>query len=74
MARHGHECTNNEWNHNEEGWAEYDGRGIYLCRVCEKCEKEKLGRYRPEIFGHYTENDVDEPIDPEDYYDREYDF
>jgi len=29
-----------------EGWPEYDARGIYLTKVCDKCEKEKLSKYR----------------------------
>lgn len=42
----------------------YDGRGIYLCKVCDKCRREKLRGYRPEILsGHYDESDVDEPIE-----------
>jgi hypothetical protein len=28
----------------------YDARGIYVVRVCEKCEKETLAPYRREIF------------------------
>lgn len=48
-------------------WWARDGRGIELCRVCEKCEREKLSRYRPEVLGHYDETDVDEPIEPESY-------
>ena len=51
----------------KEPWAEYDGRGIYLCKVCTKCRREKLAGYRPEILAHYTEADVDEPIEPEEY-------
>ena len=31
-------------------WEEYDARGIYLCRVCSKCVKAKLGKYRPEVL------------------------
>jgi hypothetical protein len=50
-----------------ESWWEQDGRGIPLCRVCAKCKAEKLARYRPVIFTHYTQADVDEPIEPEDY-------
>jgi hypothetical protein len=48
-------------------WWEYDGRGIPLCRVCEKCRKAKLAKYRPEILAGYSEADVDEPIEAEDY-------
>ena len=44
----------------------YDARGIFCCYVCDKCEKEKKSRYRPEIFedGNYW---ADEPIDEECY-------
>ena len=45
--------------------AEYDGQGIFLCYVCSECREEKLGRYRPEILRHYTQADVDEPIEEE---------
>ena len=47
----------------ETSWAAYDARGIYLCRVCEKCEKEKLSQFRPEILSGYTQSDVNEPIE-----------
>ena len=30
-------------------WA-LDARGIPLRRVCEKCEREKLASYRPEVL------------------------
>jgi hypothetical protein len=48
-------------------WAEYDAQGCYLCRVCDKCRDAKLSRYRPCILTGYTQADVDEPIEPEDY-------
>jgi hypothetical protein len=44
-------------------WEEYDAQGIYLCRVCDECVKEKLSHYRPEILTGYTQADVDEPIE-----------
>ena len=44
---------------------EYDAQGIYLCKVCDKCEAEKLAGYRPEILTGYTQADVDEPIEEE---------
>lgn len=47
-------------------WWEYDGRGIPLCRVCDKCREERLGKYNPAILGHYSESDVDERIE-DDY-------
>jgi hypothetical protein len=50
-----------------ESWWEHDGRGIPLCRVCMKCRTEKLSHYRPEILKPYTQADVDETIEPEDY-------
>lgn len=27
-------------------WEEYDARGIYLCRVCDKCQDAKLSMFR----------------------------
>jgi hypothetical protein len=48
----------------KESWWEYDARGIELCRVCEKCKKEKLKRYRPEVLtdpNYWSE----EPIEDE---------
>lgn len=42
----------------------YDARGIFCCYVCDTCETEKRGRYRPEIFedSNYAAN---EEIDPD---------
>ena len=45
-------------------WDEYDARGIYLCKVCTKCEKAKLSRYRPEVLTDSCYA-ADEPIDPD---------
>lgn len=50
----------------EVGEAQYDGRGIFLTRTCDKCHEEKMSRYRPEILEYYTQADVDEQIE-EDY-------
>ena len=47
--------------------AEYDAQGIFLCYVCDRCRKEKLSHYRPEILSGYTQADVDEPIEAEEY-------
>lgn len=47
-------------------WWIRDAQGIPLCRVCEKCEKAQLAKYRPEILTGYTQANVDEPIEPED--------
>jgi hypothetical protein len=55
-----HECERSE------SWAEYDAQGIYLCRVCDICVESKLSKYRPEILTGYGQNDVLEPIDPEE--------
>jgi len=42
--------------------AEYDGRGIFLCYVCDRCEAEKLSRFRSDIRERY---EADEPIEEE---------
>lgn len=41
--------------------AMFDARGIFLAYVCPRCRKEKMLRYRPEVF---TDPDYwhDEPI------------
>ncbi|MGH9649935.1 MAG: hypothetical protein ACRD3I_05635 [Terriglobales bacterium] len=46
-------------------WWEHDARGIPLCRVCDRCQDEKLAGYRPEILSGYDQDDVDEPIEEE---------
>src|SRR5262249_32288914 len=46
-------------------WWEVDGNNIPLCRVCPRCQDRKLAQYRPEILRPYTQEDVDEPIDPD---------
>lgn len=63
----GHGCCGGHSNEEDDGWPVYDAKGIYLTRVCEKCEKEKLGAYRPEILSGYTQDDVDEPIEGEEW-------
>lgn len=50
---------------NKFSWWAVDAQNIPLCRVCEDCEQEKLGHYRPEILTGYTQADVDEPIEAE---------
>lgn len=62
-----HSCKNNLYvdNNSVYEWREYDARGIYLCKVCDNCVKEKLSRYRPEILTGYDQSDVDEPIEAE---------
>ena len=56
------ECTCGSGKYSE--W-EYDGQGIPLCRVCDDCIDERLSVYRPEILSPYTQDDVDEPIEPD---------
>lgn len=48
-------------------WWERDAQGIPLCRVCSGCKDEMLSRFRSVILTGYTQADVNEPIDPEDY-------
>jgi hypothetical protein len=45
--------------------AEYDARGIYLTRVCEQCQAEKLSHFRPDVL---TDPDypTDEPIEEDE--------
>lgn len=42
----------------------YDARGIYLCTVCDECEKEQRAKYRADVLSdpNYWH---DEPIDAE---------
>ena len=44
-----------------------DAQGIFCAYVCERCEPKVRSKYRPEIFTGYSQADVDEPIEPEDY-------
>ena len=55
---------NNHTKH-DGSWWEHDAQGIPLVRVCDKCRKEKLSKYRPEILTGYNQLDVDEPIEEE---------
>lgn len=57
-----HNCLNDIVSEEYSWWAN-DAQGIPLCRVCDKCEKYKLSRYRPEILIGYDQSDVDEPIE-----------
>ena len=56
---------------NQHTWDEYDAQGIFLCRVCDSCVEAKLSQYRPEILSGYSQNDVDEPIEPDDEFPSE---
>jgi hypothetical protein len=62
-----HQCINDSWSTNPTWW-EHDARGIPLCKVCDDCRQQKLGRYRPEILRGYTQADVDETIEEWDAY------
>jgi hypothetical protein len=47
----------------KQSWWEHDARGIPLCRVCDKCRKEKLSRYRPDVLtdpSYWTDEPVEE--------------
>jgi hypothetical protein len=44
-----------------------DGRGIPLTRVCPVCKAAKMARYNPVILDYYTQEDVDEPIEEEEW-------
>lgn len=59
-----HECLDGKRS-TEPSWWAYDAQGIPLCRVCGRCEKQKLSRFRPEILSGYNQSDVDEPIEAE---------
>jgi hypothetical protein len=45
----------------------HDGNGIYLARVCSRCHVPTLMKYREEILRGYSQAEVDEPIEPEDW-------
>lgn len=47
-------------------WWEFDGRGIALARVCQRCRDDRLAVFRAVILGGYTQADVDEPIESDD--------
>jgi len=42
-----------------------DARGIYCCKVCDRCEGAKRARYRPEVLDD-PGYEASEPIEPED--------
>lgn len=46
---------------------QFDGRGIELCRTCDDCHDRQMSKYNPRILEYYTQEDVDEPIDEDDY-------
>lgn len=46
----------------QDSWWAKDARGIPLCRVCPKCKRQKLRRYRPDVL-HNPNYEVDEQIE-----------
>ncbi len=57
----------NDCDHTQDNsWPEYDARGIYLCRVCDKCREDQLATFRPDVLTNPSYH-ADEPIEPEDY-------
>ena len=47
----------------DDGYWEHDARGIPLAKVCDKCRKHKLAKYRPAVLtnpGYHP----DDPIEP----------
>lgn len=59
-----HFCVGGEISFEPTWWVN-DAQGIPLARVCGKCKRDRLSRYRPEILSGYSQSDVDEPIDEE---------
>jgi len=47
-------------------WEEYDARGIYLCRVCDKCYKARLSTFRKDVLTNPSYQ-ADEPIEGDDW-------
>lgn len=47
----------------------YDANSVQLCRVCPKCRKEKLRKYRPEVLKRYDRANIYEgkPMDFNEY-------
>ncbi len=46
----------------DESWPEYDARGIYLFKVCQRCARHKLATIRPDVLAD-PQYEADEPID-----------
>ena len=43
-------------------WNEYDARGIYLARVCEKCVDKRLSGYRSDVLtdpNYWADEDIE---------------
>ena len=44
-------------------WDEYDARGIYLTKVCDKCVETKLASFRPDVLtesNYYSDELIEE--------------
>lgn len=50
----------------EISWWEFDGRGIPLTRVCNKCYEKTMSKFNPVILNYYTQADVDEQIEEDE--------
>ena len=48
----------------EISWWEHDARGIPLARVCDKCYRDKMSQYKPEVLND-PNYDIDEQIEEE---------
>jgi hypothetical protein len=61
----GHSCIDG-LRSEERSWWVNDAKGIPLVRVCKRCKKVKLSRYRPEILSGYDQSDVSESIEEDE--------
>ncbi len=51
-----------EGKHEGDTWPLHDARGIYVTRVCKRCERVIMREYRPEIFtdpGYEADEDIE---------------
>ncbi len=46
---------------------EFDARGIYLCKTCDKCRTDRLAGFRPEVLTD-PDYECNEPIEPDGDY------
>jgi hypothetical protein len=57
-----HACLNGNDGY-DYAWWEKDAQGIELCKVCDRCEAQKLARYNPWVLSGYDQGDLDESIE-----------
>jgi len=50
--------------HDGDTWPVHDARGIYIGRVCKRCERAILSTYRPEVLSD-PNYEADEDIEPD---------